>query len=66
MGVLAAALETLELEDAEEEEELSFSPELEESLYTTLEEDFLAFIQSLFHAVRSLFAGLLCPFSDFV
>ena len=28
--------------------------------------DFLAFIQSLFHAVRSLFAGLLCPFSDFV
>lgn len=38
MGVLAAALETLELEDAEEEEELSFSPELEESLYTTLEE----------------------------
>lgn len=37
MGVLAAALETLELEDAEEEE-LSFSPELEESLYTTLEE----------------------------
>ena len=38
MGVLAAALETLELEDAEEEEELSFSPELEESLYATLEE----------------------------
>ena len=37
MGVLAAALETLELEDAEEEE-LSFDLELEESLYTTLEE----------------------------
>ena len=38
MGIIAAAMEMLEMDDAEEEEELSFSPELEESLYTTLEE----------------------------
>ena len=38
MGVLAAALEMLGTEDAEEEEELAFSLELEESLYTTLED----------------------------
>ena len=38
MGVLAAALETLEMEDADDEEELSFSLELEENLYSTLEE----------------------------
>lgn len=38
MGVLAAALETLEMEDVDDEEELSFNPELEENLYTTLEE----------------------------
>ena len=35
MGILAAALETLEMEDADE---LSFDLELEEKLYTTLEE----------------------------
>ena len=38
MGVIAAALETLEMEDADEEEKLSFDLELEERLYTTLEE----------------------------
>lgn len=38
MGVIAAALETLELEDADDEEELSFDLEMEERLYTTLEE----------------------------
>ena len=38
MGVLAAALETLEMEDAGDEEELAFDLELEESLYTTLDE----------------------------
>ena len=38
MGVLAAALEMLEMEEADEEEELSFDLELEESLYTTLDE----------------------------
>lgn len=38
MGVIAAALETLEMEDADDEEELSFDLELEENLYTTLEE----------------------------
>lgn len=38
MGILAAALETLEMEDADDEEELSFDLELEEKLYTTLEE----------------------------
>ena len=38
MGILAAALETLEMEDADDEEELSFDLELEENLYTTLEE----------------------------
>ena len=38
MGVIAAALETLEMEDAGDEEELSFDLELEESLYTALEE----------------------------
>ena len=36
MGILAAALETLEMEDADDEEELSFDLELEEKLYTTL------------------------------
>ena len=35
MGILAAALETLEMEDADDEEELSFDLELEEKLYTT-------------------------------
>ena len=38
MGMIAAALETLEMEDAGDEEELSFDLELEESLYTALEE----------------------------
>ncbi len=38
MGVLAAALETLEMEDAEDEEGHSFDIELEEKLYTALEE----------------------------
>ncbi len=38
MGVLAAALEMLEAEDDGEEEELVFDWELEQSLYTTLEE----------------------------
>ena len=38
MGVLAAALEMLEMEDADDAEELTFDLELEESLYTTLEE----------------------------
>jgi len=38
MGVLAAALETLEMEDAGDEEELAFDLEPEESLYTTLDE----------------------------
>ena len=38
MGILAAALETLEMEDADDEEELSFDLELEENLYATLEE----------------------------
>ena len=38
MGVIAAALETLEMEDADDEEEFSFDVELEESLYTTLDE----------------------------
>ena len=38
MGVLAAALEMLETEDADDEETLSFDSELEESLYATLEE----------------------------
>ena len=38
MGILAAALEMLEMEDADDEEELSFDLELEEKLYTTLEE----------------------------
>ena len=38
MGILAAALETLEMEDAEDEEERSFDLELEENLYITLEE----------------------------
>lgn len=38
MGVLAAALEMLEMEDAGEEEEPAFNPELEQTLYTTLEE----------------------------
>ena len=38
MGVIAAALEMLEMEEAGDEEELSFHLELEESLCTTLEE----------------------------
>lgn len=38
MGVLAAALETLEMEDAGDEEELAFDLELEESLYAALDE----------------------------
>ena len=38
MGVLAAALETLDLEEADDEETLPFDLELEESLYMTLEE----------------------------
>ena len=38
MGVLAAALEMLETEDAGDAEELTFDLELEERLYTTLEE----------------------------
>lgn len=38
MGVIAAALETLEMEDGGDEEELTFNLELEESLYTALEE----------------------------
>ena len=38
MGVLAAALETLEMEDAQEEEADIFNLELEQTLYTTLEE----------------------------
>ena len=38
MGVLAAALETLEMEDAGDEEELAFDLDLEEGLYTTLDE----------------------------
>ena len=38
MGILAAALETLEMEDADAEEERSFDLELEENLYITLEE----------------------------
>ena len=37
MGILAAALETLALEDMDDEEEDLFDPELEEALYTTLE-----------------------------
>ena len=38
MGILAAALETLEMEDADDDEERSFDLELEENLYITLEE----------------------------
>ena len=38
MGVIAAALETLEMEDADDEEEFPFDLELEKSLYVTLEE----------------------------
>lgn len=38
MGVLAAALESLEMEDAGDEEELAFDLDLEEGLYTTLDE----------------------------
>lgn len=38
MGVIAAAMEMLEMDDSGEDEELSFDPELEESLYKTLEE----------------------------
>lgn len=38
MGILAAALETLEMEDEDEEEELPFDLEREEHLYTALED----------------------------
>ncbi len=38
MGILAAALETLALEDADEGEDIPFDLELEERLYMTLEE----------------------------
>ena len=38
MGMLAAALETLEMEDADDEEDILFDPELEENLYTALED----------------------------
>ena len=38
MGVLAAALEMLEMEDGDEEEELVWNLELEQNLYITLEE----------------------------
>ncbi len=38
MGVLAAALETLEMGDTDEENELPFDLELEENLYAALEE----------------------------
>lgn len=38
MGVLAAALETLEMEDMDDGKEVSFDPELEENLYVALEE----------------------------
>ena len=38
MGILAAALETLEMEDVDDEEERSFDLEPEENLYITLEE----------------------------
>ena len=38
MGVLAAALEMLEMEDADEEDELVLNLELEQNLYTILEE----------------------------
>lgn len=33
MGIIAAALETLETEDADDEDELPFDPELEQELY---------------------------------
>lgn len=38
MGVLAAALETLEMEDAGDDEELSLTPKPEENLYAALED----------------------------
>ena len=38
MGLLAAALEMLETDDTDEEEEFVFTLDLEQSLYTTLEE----------------------------
>lgn len=38
MGVLAAALEMLEMEDADEEEEPVWNLELEQNLYITLDE----------------------------
>lgn len=38
MGVLSAALETLEMEDTDEEYDLEFNLELEQNLYVTLEE----------------------------
>ncbi len=38
MGVLAAALEMLDMEDSDDEEELSFDLDLEKTLYVTLEE----------------------------
>ncbi len=38
MGIIAAALETLETEDADDEDELPFDPELEQELYAAMEE----------------------------
>ena len=46
MGVLAAALEMLETEDADGEDDLEFNLELEQSLYVTLEET-MARLESL-------------------
>ena len=46
MGVLAAALETLEMEDAGEEYDLEFNMELEQNLYAILE-DTMARLESL-------------------
>lgn len=46
MGVLAAALETLEMEDAGEEDDLEFNMELEQNLYAILE-DTMARLESL-------------------
>ena len=46
MGIVAAALETLAMEDEEEEEEPGFGPELEQSLYAVLDET-LARVEAL-------------------
>lgn len=46
MGIVAAALETLAMEDEEEEEEPGFGPELEQSLYALLDET-LARVEAL-------------------